>query len=114
MSTVWQRFMKNIRAILHMSDETPRTMLLENVTTKRCSTKENTSFNEPDSHGRRVDHFEQIVYCQKCGFVSPMSEKFEDYTELHDHFNCIVRNACVVEREIVLDLIKLHDTDSTM
>ncbi|AAM95116.1 hypothetical protein HaMNV_gp123 [Helicoverpa armigera multiple nucleopolyhedrovirus] len=89
-------------------------MSSENATTKRCSTRKSTSGNK-DSGGRRVDTYDQIVYCEECGFVSPMSVSFEEYTRLHRRFNFILERVCDVEREIVVpDLIKLNDSDSTV
>ncbi|WBB27311.1 hypothetical protein [Mythimna sequax nucleopolyhedrovirus] len=85
-----------------------------NATTKRCLTKRNTSGNK-DSAGRRVDTYDQIVYCEECGFVSPMSVSFEEYTRLHRRFNFILDRVCDVEREIgVPDLIKFNDSDCTV
>lgn len=55
------------------------------------------------------------MYCEECGFVSPMSVSFEEYTRLHRRFNFILERVCDVEREIVVpDLIKFENSDYTV
>lgn len=64
--------------------------------------------------GRRVDDYDQIVYCEECGFVSPMSVSFEEFKRLHNRFNFILGRVCTAGREIEPDLIKFTDTDTTV
>ncbi|AUV65377.1 hypothetical protein [Alphabaculovirus myunipunctae] len=51
---------------------------------------------------RRVDGYDQVVYCDNCGFVAPMSISFEEYLQLHGSFNEILGRVCGIEREIVV------------
>ncbi|QAT90389.1 hypothetical protein KM622_gp103 [Spodoptera exempta nucleopolyhedrovirus] len=89
-------------------------MSSESGTTKRCSTRKNTSFKE--SASRRVDEFNQVIFCDKCKFVAPISLSFECYIELHDRFCNIVKNNCsAVESldDVYCKLIKCKDFDKT-
>jgi hypothetical protein len=88
-------------------------MSSENEITKLCSTRRNTSGNK-DTLGRRVDDYDQIVYCEECGFVSPMSVSFEEFTRLHNRFNFILGRVCMAGRKSIPALIKFNDTDTTV
>jgi hypothetical protein len=66
-------------------------------TTSLSTTSENTSFK--DSAHRCIDEHNQVVYCEKCKFVAPMSLSFENYITLHERYNEIVDGTCTFSLE---------------
>ncbi|AKN80633.1 hypothetical protein [Perigonia lusca single nucleopolyhedrovirus] len=41
---------------------------------------------------RHVDHTDNVIRCDHCAFVAPMSIQFEEYIKLHDMFNEIIED----------------------
>lgn len=76
--------------------------------------RKNTSFKE--SASRRVDEFNQVIFCDKCKFVAPLFLSFEKYIELHNRFCEIVKNDCYQSESQSVDckLIKCKDSDKTL
>nr|QKO28987.1 hypothetical protein [Spodoptera exigua multiple nucleopolyhedrovirus] len=95
----------------HTSAEARPTMWWAKGTTSLSTTKENTSFE--DSAHRRVDYHNQVVYCQKCKFVAPMSLSFENYIRLHKLYNQIINGTCTLLPEAdsmsAVNLVKRQD-----
>ncbi|QEI03548.1 hypothetical protein [Spodoptera cosmioides nucleopolyhedrovirus] len=84
--------------------------------TSLSTTSENTSFE--DTAHRRIDQHNQVVYCQKCKFVAPMSLSFENYVKLHKLYNKIADGTCTLSLEEAdsmsgaassSNLVKCHD-----
>lgn len=93
---------------------------------KNILTNRNTSFkrDEPNNYvenKRIIDETDQIVTCFFCKFKAPNSISYEEYLDLHDKFNYIVRRkSCSSQTNssgIVVNekkLIKLIDCDGTL
>ncbi|AAZ38277.1 ORF-111 [Agrotis segetum nucleopolyhedrovirus A] len=76
--------------------------------------RKNTNFKE--SGCRIVDLVNQVVYCEKCDFIAPLSLSFEEYTSLHRRYNNIIENVCVttlISSNCRLNLINF-DADQTL
>ncbi|AXU41699.1 ORF104 [Spodoptera eridania nucleopolyhedrovirus] len=91
-----------------------RTMWWGRGTTSLSTTSENTSFE--DTAHRRIDQHNQVVYCEKCKFVAPMSLSFENYIRLHKLYNEITNGTCMIFSEAddsmsvsSSNLVKYHD-----
>ena len=65
--------------------------------TKLYTKTKSTSFNENyETAYRHVDPINQVVYCQKCNFVAPMSLSFEEYLWLHERYNEAISGTCKI------------------
>ncbi|QNV47897.1 ac56-like protein [Alphabaculovirus altersperidaniae] len=89
-------------------------MWWDNATSNRSTTTKSTSFSDDTAH-RRIDHYNQVVYCQKCKFIAPMSMSFEKYIELHKRYNEIVTDTCIISFKAnsmsASNLIKHHNRE---
>ncbi|QEI03598.1 hypothetical protein [Rachiplusia nu nucleopolyhedrovirus] len=76
-----------------MLDAKLHTMSSGKGTLKIFSTRKNTGF-KIQSRGtglkRRVDQYNQIVYCVNCRFTAPLSASYEHFIWLHEKYNHII------------------------
>nr|AKN91013.1 ORF-43 [Buzura suppressaria nucleopolyhedrovirus]QYF10608.1 hypothetical protein [Buzura suppressaria nucleopolyhedrovirus] len=88
--------MLNIKRTLKPWDALPLTMSWVSAIIKNTLTRKNTSFKNGElthyvENGRIINEIDQIITCYFCGFKAPNSISYEEYLDLHNKFNYIVR-----------------------